>query len=172
MLHRPVQALPIYCGSATGRCCFICKAGQRVWRVPKRRRAPRERKEWYLFMDLLAQIAILLGVCLSGELLAAVLPFPFPSSVLAMLLMLLLLAVGVLKVRHVEGVTNFLMQNMAFFFVPLCVNILAYLEIIRANMIAILVICVVSTFLTFAATAFTVRGLMKLTRKRGGADHE
>lgn len=123
-------------------------------------------------MDLLAQIAILLGVCLSGELLASLLPFSFPSSVIAMLLMLLLLATGVLKLRHVEGVTNFLMQNMAFFFVPLCVNILAYLEIISANMVAILVICFVSTFLTFVTTAFTVRGLMKLTRKKGESDHE
>lgn len=114
-------------------------------------------------MAILWQIGIVLGICLLGEGLALVVPLP--ASVLAMLLLLVALGTGVLKTKQVEKVTDFLMQNMAFFFVPVCVNILSYLDVIGKNFLAILVIALLSTVVTFAATAFTVRLLTRVCGK-------
>lgn len=119
-------------------------------------------------MNLLWQIGILFGCCVLGTAASAVVPLP--ASVLSMLLLLLALATKGLKARHVENAADFLVQNMAFFFVPVCVNVLSYLDVIGANLLAILIISIVSTVLTFAATAFTVRALTRLvrTKKEGG----
>ena len=51
-------------------------------------------------MRILTQIGIVLGVCLVGELVAQVLPFPFPSSVIAMVLLFLLLLLVAHMVRQ------------------------------------------------------------------------
>ena len=45
-------------------------------------------------MKILMQLAIILLICLLGEVLAALLPFPFPASVISMLLVLALLLWG------------------------------------------------------------------------------
>ena len=114
---------------------------------------------------LLKQICVLLSVCFAGQLLAVFIPLP--ASVLAMLLLFLMLWSGILKPGHIEKLGDWLMQNMAFFFLPACVMAFGYLDIIGKNLIAIAVISVVSTVITFAATAFTVRGLTKLTGRKG-----
>ena len=48
-------------------------------------------------MAILTQIGVVLGVCLVGELVAQVLPFPFPSSVIAMVLLFVLLCAKVIN---------------------------------------------------------------------------
>ena len=108
-------------------------------------------------MRILAQIGIVLFVGLLGEAIAAVLPFPFPASVIGMVLLFLLLACKWLKPRHIQEKSNFLLSNMAFFFIPAGVGLLDYLDVLKANLIPLLVICLVSTLLTFAVTAWTVR---------------
>lgn len=82
-------------------------------------------------MRILTQIGIVLGVCLVGELVAQVLPFPFPSSVIAMVLLFLLLCSKVIKPYHIQGKTDFLLKNMAFFFIPAGVGILENFDALR-----------------------------------------
>ena len=110
---------------------------------------------------------MLLTVCFAGQLAAAFIPLP--ASVLAMLLLFVLLWSGLLKPEKIERLGDWLMQNMAFFFLPACVMAFGYLDVIGQNLVAIAVISVVSTVITFAATAFTVRALRSLLQKKGGS---
>lgn len=119
-------------------------------------------------MEILLQLCIILGACLAGELIAAVLPFAFPSSVIAMLLLLALLLLGFLKEKQVQTVGDFLLKNMGVFFLPSAVGILQYWDIIGAVLLQFLLICAITTVLTFAATAYTVMFVRKLLQKRGG----
>ena len=57
-------------------------------------------------MKILMQLAIILLICLLGEVLAALLPFPFPASVISMLLVLALLLWGPLKIYHIQKFCN------------------------------------------------------------------
>ncbi len=117
-------------------------------------------------MKILPQIAVVFCICLAGEALSSVLPFPFPGSVIAMILLFVLLLCGAVKVRHIREKADFLLKNMAFFFVPAGVNILDNYQFIEKHVAAFLFICIVSTVLTFAAVAFTVRGIMFLQNRR------
>ena len=67
-------------------------------------------------MGIMAQIGIVLAVCLVGEGIAALLPIPFPASVISMVLLFLLLAAKLLRPHHIKEKSNFLITNMACFF--------------------------------------------------------
>ncbi len=115
-------------------------------------------------MKLMIQIGLVFAVCLVGEGASAALPFPFPASVISMLILLLLL-LTVLKVEHIREKTDFLLKNMSFFFIPAGVGIMGQFDVLRQNLFPLLVILVVSTLLTFAVTAYTVRAVICLQER-------
>ncbi|MBQ3509999.1 MAG: CidA/LrgA family protein [Peptococcaceae bacterium] len=117
-------------------------------------------------MKILMQLAIILFICLLGEVIAAVLPFPFPASVISMLLVLALLLWGPLKIYHIQKQADFLLDNMGFFFVPPTVAILGYLGYMEGKVAIILFICLVTVFTTFAVTSWTVSAMMKYETRR------
>ena len=127
-------------------------------------------------MKTLLQIGIVFLICLIGEIISLILPFPFPGSVIAMILLFLLLLFGALKVEHIRGKVEFMQQNMAFFFIPAGVGIIEYFGVLQSTWMPFLLICVITTILTFAATALTVTLVMKLQRhfekKREGTHDE
>ncbi len=113
-------------------------------------------------MKLLLEISLIFAVCLAGQGFAALLPFPFPSSVMAMVLLFLLLMTKLVKPRQIENFSGFLLKNMALLFIPSGVGILESLDALRGSILPLLVICLVTTVLTFAATAYTVHGVILL----------
>ena len=122
-------------------------------------------------MSVLAQICVIFAVCLASEGIAAVLPFSFPASVIGMILLFLLLLSGLLKIDHIREKSDFLLANMAFFFIPAGVNVINYLDILKANWLPLLLICVLTTIITFAATTYSVRFTMYLLSRRKGGCH-
>lgn len=117
-------------------------------------------------MKNLMQLAIILCICLLGEIVAAILPFPFPASVVSMLLVLALLLWGPLKIYHIQKQADFLLDNMGFFFVPPTVAILGYLSYMEGKIAIVLFICFVTVISTFAVTTWTVSAMMKYETRR------
>jgi holin-like protein len=71
-----------------------------------------------------------------------------------------------MKIDHIRQKALFLKQNMAFFLVPSSVSIIQHIDLLKEIVIPLLVISMVSTILTFLATAFAVNLTMKLTQKK------
>lgn len=117
-------------------------------------------------MKILLQIGIVFGLYWISQCVEAVLPFAFPASVISLLLLLVLLVLRVVKVDHIREKADFLLGNLAFFFVPVSVSIMNYAGIIWENAAAFFTICVVSLVLTFAVTATVVRLTCRLLEKR------
>ncbi len=120
-------------------------------------------------MEIILQLTIILGACLCGEILSALLPITFPGSVLAMILLFLLFFTGILKEKQVATVGDFLLKNMSIFFLPAAIGILEYWDVISPVLLQFLLICALTTVLTFGATAYTVMAVQKLMK--GGKDH-
>ena len=129
-------------------------------------------------MKMMFQIGLLFGVCLVGQTISVFLPVPFPGSVLSMIILFLLLFSGVVKVDHIKQKADFLLKNMAFFFIPAGVGILLSFDLIKNNILPLLIIVVVTTILTFGATALTVQGVIALqdrlarSKLKKGEPHE
>ena len=121
----------------------------------------------------LQQCLVLFGLCLLGAVIGELSPVSVPGSVVGMVLLFVCLMTGIVKVEQVEDVADFLQKNMAFFFVPMCANILEDLAATRkvghagtldpmATGLLLLGVCVFCTVITFAITGFTVTLLQKL----------
>ncbi|EOS58623.1 MULTISPECIES: CidA/LrgA family protein [unclassified Anaerotruncus] len=121
-------------------------------------------------MKIITQIGVLFGVCLGGVGISAILPFPFPASVSAMLLLFALLLCRVVKPGQIDEIAGFLTKNMAILFLPAAVGIIESLDILRDSGIQILIICLVSTLLTFGVTATVVSLLMRLADRKERQD--
>jgi holin-like protein len=120
-------------------------------------------------MNVLLQVGILLLICLVGEGISAVLPFPFPSAVLSMILVFFLLWSRVIRERQIKQTTDFLLDNLLLFFVPNAAMVMEHFDLLLARLGPFVIICVVSTILCFAATALTVHFVMALQAKRRAA---
>lgn len=121
-------------------------------------------------MKILTQILLIFSLCLVGELISFFLPFAFPSSIISMLLLLILILVKWINPNQIKEVSEFLLNNMAFFFIPAGVAIIERYEMIRGNILTLLLITIITTAVTFLATVYTVIGMMKLMKK--GKHHD
>ena len=123
-------------------------------------------KSNYTQEQLAEKIGIVLAVCLVGEGIAALLPIPFPASVISMVLLFLLLAAKLLRPHHIKEKSNFLITNMACFFVPAGVGILRYADVLWANLLPLLAICFITTPLVYGVTAWAVQLTMRAIQKK------
>ena len=117
-------------------------------------------------MKLLIQIGIVLGIYWVAEGIEAILSFPFPASVISLLLVLALLGLRVLKEEQIREKADFLLGNLGFFFLPVISSLINYVEVIWENAAAFITICIVSTVVTYLATAGAVRLTCRLMDKR------
>ena len=121
-------------------------------------------------MHIMAQIAIICAVCLVSEGVAALIPVAFPASVIALLLLMLLLFTGAVKPRHIQDLSGFLVANMAFFFLPSCVEVMEHAPAILSQLLPFLLVSLLTVPLVYCVTAWVVQLLIRLTGK-GGRSH-
>ena len=117
-------------------------------------------------MKILLQVALVFGIYWVSQGIEAVLPVAFPASVISLLLLLVLLT-GIVKMDHVREKSDFLLGNLGFFFIPVSVSIINYVDLIWQNAAAFLTVCVVSMVLTYGATVWAVH-LTRRLMERGG----
>lgn len=117
-------------------------------------------------MKLLCQFGVIFGVCWVSQILEDLLPFPFPASVIGMVLLLVLLVSGVLRLEHIREKADFLLANMAFFFLPAGVSVMNYFDVLGSALVPLLVICLVTTVLVFGATAMSIKFTLRLMERR------
>ena len=117
-------------------------------------------------MNIMGELALIFGICLVGEGVAALLPVAFPDSVISMVLLMVLLLTGVVKDRHIQTASHFLVANMAFFFLPSFVGLLEHIELLKSQLVPLLLIIVLTTPVVYLITGWTVRLLMLRHRNR------
>ena len=101
------------------------------------------------------QLAIIIGCLAVGEFIVWLTGITIPSSILGMLLLTFLLKVKVIKLEWVETISNFLVKNMGFFFVPPGVALMLYFDIIKAEIGPIVIATATSTIIVLVVTGWT-----------------
>lgn len=108
-------------------------------------------------MKLLRQFLIVLIICFIGEILNKVVKIPLPGSIIGMILLFFCLLSGIVKLEMIDEISRFLLDHLAFFFIPSGVGLLAYAAVLKQNLVPILVICFVTTFIVMIVTGWTVQ---------------
>lgn len=110
-----------------------------------------------LQMKYLRQLAIILVICFLGEALNRLFNIPIPGNVIGMVILLIALITGIIKLESIEGVTDFLLKHLAFFFVPAGIGVISSFDIIKTSLIPMLIVIVLSTIIVIAVTGITVQ---------------
>ena len=121
---------------------------------------------------MVRQCAILFGCLALGELVVWLTGVKLPSSIIGMLLLTLFLKLGWIKLHWVQGMSDFLVANLGFFFVPPGVALMLYFDVIAAEFWPIVIATVASTALVLVSTGWVHQLLHRyfhrhpLTRKQ------
>ena len=103
---------------------------------------------------MIRQCAVLFACLALGELVVFLTGVKLPSSIIGMLLLTFSLKVGWVKLKWVQGLSDFLVANLGFFFVPSGVALMLYFDVIRAEFWPIVIATVVSTILVLIVTGW------------------
>ena len=123
---------------------------------------------------MIRQCTIIFGCLAVGELIVWLTGISIPSSIIGMLLLTALLQMKVVKLEWVKGMSDFLISNLGFFFVPPGVALMLYFDIIKAELLPIVLATAISTMLVMITTGWTDQYLRKLYKKKedGHGDNE
>ena len=113
---------------------------------------------------MIRQCAILFGCLALGELVVYLTHIKLPSSIIGMLLLTLFLKLGWIKLHWVQGMSDFLVANLGFFFVPPGVALMLYFDIIAAQFWPIVIATLASTLLVIIVTGWVHQSALKLKR--------
>ena len=116
-------------------------------------------------MKFVKQFGIILVISLIGELLNYLIPLPIPASIYGLVLMLGCLQLHVIPLSEVKETSAFLIEIMPLMFIPAAVGLITSFNILKAHLIAYLVITVVSTFLVMVVSSHVTQLVI---RKKGG----
>lgn len=101
---------------------------------------------------MVKQCTIIFGCLALGDLIVWLTGIKLPGSIIGMLLLTSLLQMGWVKLSWVKGISDFLVSNMGFFFVPPGVALMLYFDVIKAEFLPIVTATVVSTMLVLVVT--------------------
>lgn len=90
-------------------------------------------------MKLIKQFIIILLILFLGNLISDVFKIPVPGNVLGMGILTLSLCTGMIKIKDVEAVSDFLLSHLAIFLIPSAVGIMLYLPLIKAKLLTIMI---------------------------------
>lgn len=98
------------------------------------------------------QFFIIFGCLALGEFIVWLTGIKLPSSIVGMLLLTLFLRLGWVKLSWVNRLSEMLIANLGFFFVPPGVAIMLYFDVIRPQLLPIAVATLVSTAAVLVVT--------------------
>lgn len=100
--------------------------------------------------------------CLAvGELIVWLTGISIPSSIIGMILLMALLEMNIIKLEWVKPMADVLSKNLGFFFIPPGVALMLYYDLIKAELLPIVVATVVSTIVVLVVTGWTHQFLAK-----------
>jgi holin-like protein len=105
---------------------------------------------------LLKQFSIILSIYFLGELIQKTLGLPIPGNVIGMLILFFSLYTGIIKLNMIGKISDFLLENLAFFFLPAGISLITCFALLEGKWTTILVVSLLSTVITLAVTGLTV----------------
>lgn len=118
-------------------------------------------------MKYVFQFARIMGFCLVGELLHAILPFPIPAAIYGLVLLAAALLTGVVKIEQVKQTGDFLTSLFPLLFVPTVAGVMEIWDLISGNLIPILIAVLPVTWGVMAAAGRVTQMIMDRRKENG-----
>ena len=120
-------------------------------------------------MKYLKQFLLIMLFSFLGELCRYLIPYPIPASIYGMVLMFGALSLKIVKLDNIREGGFFLTSCLPILFVAPVVNLMDCWQQIRDNWLAVSLIVLVSTFVTFGISGMVTQWV--ISHRKAGADH-
>lgn len=118
---------------------------------------------------MLYQLIVMFGCAFAGQIISAVLPFPFPGTIIAAILLFLLLETGLIKIEKIKTITDLSNKYLSIVFIPVGVAIMQYFGDFEPIVwVKIILIVIITTALTMGITGKVSDFVMAIQDKRRG----
>ena len=118
-------------------------------------------------MKYVFQFARIMGFCLAGELLHAILPLPIPAGIYGLVLLAAALLTGVVKLEQVKQTGDFLSSLFPLLFIPTVAGVMEQWELIAGNLLPILIALVPVTWAVMAVAGKVTQAIMDRRKDNG-----
>ncbi len=112
-------------------------------------------------MNILKQFSVILVILGIGEFISSLINNFLPGSIIGMMILFICLNFKIIKLEQIKDISDFLLDNLAFFFVPVGVSLINSLDLIKENLFLLISVNVVSTFLVMFVTGMVVEKTIK-----------
>jgi holin-like protein len=123
-------------------------------------------------MKTVRGMAIILGLLVLGEAVSFLLRIPAPGNVIGMVLMASLLGLKIIRLEWVAAAGGFLTENLALFFVPVGVGVIAHVDLLRTQGPVIVGVTAFSTLCVLVLTGLFHSRISRNSRTRKKENHE
>ena len=123
-------------------------------------------------MRILNQLGIIFGILGVGEIISSLFSnfITIPGSIVGMIILFLLLQFKVIKEETIKDVADFLLSNMAIFFVPAGVSLINSFGLIKDNMMILILSGTIDTIIIMLATGKTVEFMINKKELKSNED--
>jgi len=118
-------------------------------------------------MKYLSQFLLLMTFVLAGELIAFIIPLPIPSMIYGLLLLFGALCTGIVKLKHIEGISNWFLAVIPVLFVVPAVGIINIMPALAGIWPWMLAVIVLTYFAVMASTGYLSDIMIWLKDRRG-----
>lgn len=115
---------------------------------------------------MLNEFIIIFLINYTGIIISNIFNLPIPGTIIGMILFFILLYTGLLKTQKVENAVNALLMNMTILFLPPAVRILDSIHLLSGQFIKVLILIIITTFITMGITGKVVQFMIELTEKK------
>lgn len=116
-------------------------------------------------MKIIKQITILFLIAGFGEILSKTFNLPIPGNVIGMAALFFLLLFKIIEEEDISMVADFLVGNLAFFFLPGLVAILSEYHYLNGSFFAFILICVFIAVIIIVSTGLSAQMIESLLAK-------
>ncbi len=115
---------------------------------------------------MVKEFIIIFAINYIGIIISTVFKLPIPGTIIGMLLFFLLLHFEILKVEKIERASSFLLLSMTLFFLPPGVKIMDNIGYLSGNIMKVVFLIVITTFLTMGITSKIVEIMINIVEKK------
>lgn len=98
-------------------------------------------------LKIIVHVALLYGMLLTGNWIQEFFRLAIPGSVIGMLLLFVLLKFNIIKIDWIKEGTQFILNHLTLFFIPVTIGFINYLDLFSGRGILLLLTAVGSTAL-------------------------
>ncbi|MBC7088586.1 MAG: CidA/LrgA family protein [Tissierellales bacterium] len=116
-------------------------------------------------MKGLKQLGIILTILWVSTILTNNFIVKLPPTIVGMFILFMMLKLNLLKLSHVDDISQTLFEYLPFMFLPIGVGVINVLDVLREDLLPILIIVIITLIIVIVTTGLTIQFLINIKKK-------